>query len=132
MANKRSELLTQTELVFMNMIWSLGETTVREVRANMDDADEVPYTTVAAVIRLLDKKGFLQSRKVGKTLHYSPAISKSEYEGKALSQIIDKLFNGAPMDLATRLIDIDTLSLEELEIIREELAKKIAEAGKKP
>lgn len=132
MANKRSELLTQTELVFMNMIWSLGETTVREVRANMDDADEVPYTTVAAVIRLLDKKGFLQSRKVGKTLHYSPAISKSEYEGKALSQIIEKLFNGAPMDLATRLIDIDTLSLEELEIIREELAKKIAEAGKKP
>lgn len=131
MANKRSELLTQTELVFMNMIWSLGETTVREVRANMDDADEVPYTTVAAVIRLLDKKGFLESRKVGKTLHYSPAISKSEYEGKALSQIIDKLFNGAPMDLATRLIDIDTLSLEELETIREELAKKIAEAGKK-
>ncbi len=128
MGNKKSELLTQTELIFMKLIWSLGESTVREVRNQMSNADEVPYTTVAAVIRLLDKKGFLNSRLDGKTRFYSPAISKSEYEEKALTQIVDKLFNGATIDLATRLIETDKLTLEELEQIRDELARKISEA----
>ncbi len=128
MANKKSELLTQTELVFMKLIWLLGEATVREVRAAMDNAEDVPYTTVAAVIRLLAKKGFLSSRQQGNTLHYSPTVSKSEYENKAITQIVDKLFDGAPVDLATRLIDDHKLTADELKMIHRDLARKIRES----
>ncbi len=128
MANKKSELLTQTELAIMNLIWSRGETTVREVRAMMPNSEDVPYTTVAAVIRLLAKKGFLNSRMEGKTLHYSPMVSKDDYEQKAISQIVTKLFNGDAVGFATRLIDAEDLSLQELESIQQELTKKIRDA----
>ncbi|MCG8415776.1 MAG: BlaI/MecI/CopY family transcriptional regulator [Pseudomonadales bacterium] len=127
MGNKKTELLTQTELEFMKLIWGLGETTVRQVRNAMVKADDVPYTTVAAVIRLLAKKGFLDSRMVGKTLHYSPAVSRAEYESKAITQIVEKLFDGAPADLATRLIDDHDFSPDELKVIHTELSKKIKE-----
>ena len=130
MANKKSELLTQTELVFMKLIWSLGESTVREIRSAMDRAEEVPYTTVAAVIRLLAKKGFLDARREGKTLYYSAAIAKSEYENKAITQIVEKLFDGAKVDLATRLIDDHNFTTEELREIHRELAARIDESEK--
>ncbi|PCI76723.1 MAG: transcriptional regulator [SAR86 cluster bacterium] len=128
MANKKNELLTQTELSLMNLLWELGESTVRQVRGSMSNAEEIPYTTVAAVIRLLDKKGFLESRLVGNTLHYSPAVEKQEYEAKAINQIVEKLFNGAPVALATRLIDDQNLSKEELQLVRDELDRKLGEA----
>ncbi len=128
MGNKKTELLTQTELVFMQLIWSLGETTVRAVRSKLEEPEQVPYTTVAAVIRLLASKGFLNARKEGKALLYSPAVTKDDYECKAVSQIVDKLFNGEAVDLATRLIDSEDLTLEEMETIREELARKIRQA----
>ncbi len=127
MGNKKTELLTQTELEFMKLIWGLGESTVRQVRGAMTNAEDVPYTTVAAVIRLLAKKGFLDSRMVGKTLHYSPAVSRSEYESKAITQIVERLFDGAPVDLATRLIDDHEFSPEELKMIQTDLSKKIKE-----
>ena len=125
MGNKKSEMLTQTELAVMKLFWACKEGTVREVRAMMPNPNDVPYTTVAAVVRLLAGKGFLNSRMTGKTLHYSPRVSKTDYEQKAISQIVTKLFDGDTVDLATRLIDTDDLTVDELELIREEIEKKI-------
>lgn len=126
MPNIKNELLTQAELKLMNLLWELGETTVRGVKNHMSDGESIPYTTIAAVIRLLAKKGYLHQRLQGKTLYYSPAVEKQDYESRTISHIVDSLFSGATLALATRLIDDKDLSLEELRKIRDELDKKLS------
>lgn len=125
MANKKSELLTQAELKIMNIIWERGESTVREVRESITDGENIPYTTIAAIIRILAKKNFLKQRLAGKTMYYRPDINKKDYESKTINQMVEKLFNNTPVSLATRLIDDHDLTKEELAEIKAALDRKL-------
>lgn len=133
MANKKSELLTQAELRLMNIFWERGESSIREVRDSITNGEMIPYTTVAAIVRILAKKNFLHQRLEGKTLYYLPTVDKEVYESKTIDQIVEKLFNNTPVSLAMRLIDDHDLTVEELAEIKSALDKKLNSiSGKDP
>jgi predicted transcriptional regulator len=111
-------MLTQTELELMNIIWKLKEATVREVLAYLPEDRQMAYTSASTIIRILEKKGVLESSKEGKTHIYSPKLSKSDYELKTLDHVVERVFDGAPSGLVKRLIGQSKISPEELNEIR--------------
>lgn len=125
MANRKNTLLTQAELRFMNIIWERGESTIREIRAHTPDGENIPYTTVATIVRILARKHFLHQRLQGKTMYYRPAIDKRDYESRSIDKIVKSLFNSTPVSLATRLIDDHDLTTEELAEIKAALDRKL-------
>jgi len=118
MKKKKSELLTEVELEFMNELWALGEGTVRNVLQNLPDDRNLAYTSAATILRILEQKGFVTSRKAGKRHVYSPTLAKDTYQSRSLKDLSMKLFDDTPASLVARLVNDDELTEEALGQIR--------------
>ena len=118
-------LLTRAELELMAILWSLAEASVAEVIGALPRSREVAYTTVSTILRILEQKGFVVSRKEGRGHLYSPKISKDAYETRSLKQLVHKVFDGVPSALVRRLLDEHALSRDEIHEIQAMLNKRI-------
>ena len=118
MTRKKSELLTEVELEFMNELWALGEGTVRDVLDKLPEDRNLAYTSGATILRILEQKGFVTSRKVGKSHIYSPTLPKDAYQSRSLKHLSAKLFDDTPATLVARLVNDDELTEEALGQIR--------------
>ena len=115
---KKSEFLTEVELEFMTRLWELGEGTVRDVMAKLAPERGLAYTSAATIMRILEQKNFVESRKEGKTYVYKALLTKDTYQTRFLKDISEKLFDNTPAALVARLVDDEDLSEEALNEIR--------------
>lgn len=124
---KTHELLTEVELEFMTLLWEHGDSTVRDVLANLDEDRNLAYTSAATILRILEQKGFVSSTKNGKTLTYSALLSKNEYQSRLLRDVSAKLFDNTPAALVARLVDDEHLTEDALKELREFLGRKLGD-----
>ncbi len=115
---KKSELLTEVELEFMNELWALGEGTVRDVLAQLPEGRDLAYTSAATILRILEQKEFVTSRKDGKRHVFKPTLEKSSYQTRSLKDLSMKLFDDTPVSLVARLVNDDDMTEEALGKIR--------------
>ncbi|MCV6591724.1 MAG: BlaI/MecI/CopY family transcriptional regulator [Silicimonas sp.] len=118
MKKKKSDLLTEVELEFMNELWALGEGTVRDVLDRLPEERALAYTSGATILRILEQKGFVTSRKAGKSHVYTPDLAKDTYQSRSLKHLSAKLFDDTPASLVARLVNDEELSEEALGQIR--------------
>src|SRR4051812_46906588 len=114
--------LTEVELELMTILWRLGEGTVNDVIAGLPPDRPLAYTSVSTVLRILEKKNVLGSRKQGRGHVYVPRVSKAQYESFSLRDLIDRVFDGAPTALVRRLVD-EGLSAEDVKELRAALER---------
>lgn len=115
---KSRHLLTEVELEFMSELWSLGEGSVRDVLASLPEERNLAYTSGATILRILEEKGFVKSRKEGKLLIYTPLLAKDQYQTRSLQNLSRTLFDDTPATLVARLVDDEGLTESDLEEIR--------------
>ena len=118
MKRKKSDLLTEVELEFMNELWALGEGTVRDVLQRLPEDRNLAYTSGATILRILEQKEFVTSRKEGKSHVYVPALAKDAYQSRSLKDLSAKLFDDTPASLVAALVNDDELTEEALGQIR--------------
>ncbi len=115
---KTRHLLTEVELEFMNELWALREGSVRDVLARLPEERDLAYTSGATILRILEDKGFVKSRKEGKSLIYTPLLGKDQYQTRSLQNLSRTLFDDTPATLVARLVDDAGLTEADLEDIR--------------
>lgn len=115
---KKSELLTEVELEFMNQLWAIEEGTVRDVLDQLPEDRNLAYTSAATILRILEQKDFVTSRKDGKRHVFKPTLGKDAYQTRSLKDLSAKLFDDTPASLVARLVDDDALTEEALGQIR--------------
>ena len=118
MKKKKNELLTEVELEFMNELWALGEGTVRDVLERLPEDRNLAYTSGATILRILEAKEFVTSRKEGKSHVYTPTLAKDVYQSRSLKDLSAKLFDDTPASLVAALVNDEELSEEALGQIR--------------
>ncbi|MCC6278766.1 MAG: BlaI/MecI/CopY family transcriptional regulator [Oligoflexia bacterium] len=118
------KLLTETELELMTILWKLGEGSVGDVIENLPKERDLAYTSVSTILRILEQKEVLKTRKEGRGHIYIPAIKKSDYEAKTVRHVVDKVFDGTPVALVRQLLD--TMKIDQSEL--DELKKIIAQS----
>jgi len=115
---KKHNLLTTVELEFMTQLWALGEGTVRDVLGRLPEGRDLAYTSAATILKILETKGFLSSRKDGKRHVFTPRLAKDAYQTRSLKDLSLKLFDDTPASLVARLVDDADLTEEALGQIR--------------
>ena len=68
--------LTKAEERIMHIIWQLEKGFIKDILEEFDDPKPA-YTTVATVVKILEKKGFVAHREYGNTHQFYPLISKA-------------------------------------------------------
>jgi len=115
------EDLTVKEEEVMQVIWNLEKALVRDILEELPNKNQ-PYTTVASIVRILEKKGFVSHKPYGKTHEYFPLISKSEYRKRKFKGLITHYFDNSVESVVSFLAKEERLSPKEFE----ELTKLIA------
>jgi len=116
--------LTKAEEQMMQLLWKLGEGTVQDVLACMEDNKRPSRTTVSTVIRLLEDKGYVGHKpSTGRSYIYYPIVKKEEYSHHHLKDFIKRYFDNSFPALACFFVKENNLSLQELDEILAEIKK---------
>ena len=120
--NKTLPTLTKAEEEVMHIIWQLDRCLVRDVIDKLGDPD-MPHSTVSSVVRILEKKGFVDHKAYGKTHEYFPVITKEEYAQHGVKSLVEKYFSGSPKQLVSFLVQSEDMNLKELNDLMKTLDK---------
>ncbi|PHS41176.1 MAG: MarR family transcriptional regulator [Robiginitomaculum sp.] len=118
MARPKSKNLTKAEQRIMQVLWHRGEASVRQIAADMSREHNLALTTVQTTTRILADKGYVKSTKQGRSLIYSPLISKRTAQAQALKTLLGGLFDNSPQLLAQHLVEADDLSEADIKALR--------------
>ncbi len=116
--------LTATELEMMNVLWRIAPASVHQVVEALSPQRQLAYTSVSTIVRILEQKGYVRSRKEGRGHLYEPTIQKEAYQVASLQHLVSNVFDGTPTLLVQRLVDSEQLDSEALDEIRRALRKK--------
>ena len=76
------------------------------------------YTTILAMMRKMDAKGYLEHDVEGRTFIYRAAISQEDVRYDVLNDILERLFDGSPALMVNSLVEQKDISEEDLEQIK--------------
>src|SRR5579871_5936933 len=91
------EKLTKQEEEAMQAIWQCGSGTVKDFLDQMEP--QPPYTTLASTVKNLERKGFVNSEKIGNTYRYTSAIREEEYKKRFMNGFVSDYFSNSYKDL---------------------------------
>ena len=110
-----SATLTPQELELMKIIWSKGEVTVRDVYETLLERRRIAYTTVMTMMRVLERKGYLKTRREDRAYVYRPSHPERQVVRSMVREFVDRVFNGSARPLLVHLVEDRRLSKKELE-----------------
>ena len=116
MEDYRTVRLSRRERQIMNIIYQRGNASVADVLAELPDAPS--YSTVRALLRILEEKGHLTHEKDGPRYIYRSTQPRHEAGRSALKQIVQTFFDKSVEKTVAALVsdaeisdgDLDRLS----------------------
>lgn len=108
--------LTKAEEQIMQILWSLGEGTVQDIREKLDDPKPA-RTTISTVLTILENKGFATHNSVGRINNYVPLISKEVYSKSQLFGLLKNYFNNSFSSMASFFAKESNYTVEELDML---------------
>jgi predicted transcriptional regulator len=122
--------LTRAEEQIMHVLWALEKAYVKDIIERLP-SPKPAYNTVSTVVRILEKKGFVDHEAFGKTHLYRPIVAKEDYTQAFLKNFVKDYFGDSYQELVSFFAKDRTLTLAELEEIltalRDEIKKQKAE-----
>ncbi len=119
--------LTKAEEQVMIYLWKLEKAFVKEILEQFPEPKPA-YNTVSTIIRVLEKKGFIDHEQFGKTHRYFTLFTKKEYAKLRFRDVYIKNFSSSFLRFAsffTKENDLNVSELEELKkMIETELKDK--------
>lgn len=122
--SKTNKMLTDVELELMTILWKLGGGTVSDVINALPAERKLAYTSVSTMLRILEQKTALASRKEGRGHFYLPLIAKADYEARAVKHVVEKVFDGTPLALVKQLLNSGELDQNEINELKALLLSK--------
>lgn len=119
---KMDKQLTKAEEQIMQVLWDLGEASVKEVLEILP-IPKPAYNTVSTIIRILETKEFLGHKAIGRGFVYYPLIEKETYTSQSLHKLMNGYFEGSFKSLLSFFVKENGMDIKELESILKEVTK---------
>lgn len=129
MTNEKHMQLGRRERQIMDAVYRRGQASVADVLAELPDPPS--YSSVRAMLGLLEDKGYLRHRQQGLKYVYIPADDTSKVRNSALEHMVRTFFGGSPERAVAALLEMrDTrLSAKEKQYLAQ-LIKKAEQEGR--
>jgi len=106
--------LTPLELQIMKALWKCGPSTVQAVQERLP-GERLAYTTVQTMLNILQRKGRVKRRLVGKAYEYRAVLSRDKAVREAVRDMLDRMFGGSVEALLMTLVKSRQLDADKLE-----------------
>ncbi len=115
--------LTRAEEDIMQVLWDIEKGFVKDIIDKLPDPKPA-YNTVSTIVRILEKKGFVNHHAFGKSHQYFPTISREEYSEKHLDNFVKGYFDNSYKKLVSFFTSKDNLNVKEIDEIMQILEKE--------
>ena len=120
MAKSSRPALSRRERQIMEVIYRRGAATASEVQADLPSPPS--YSTVRALLRILEEKGHLRHEADGARYLYKPTVTRGKAGSEALESLVATFFDGSAGMAAAALLDkasrhISDSELDQLEAL---------------
>jgi BlaI family transcriptional regulator, penicillinase repressor len=116
--------ITKAQEDILKALWDINDGAVSDVLDALPEPKPA-YNTVATVIKVLEKKGYVSHKTYGKTNVYFPVVAKKDYANHVLKDTFKGLFNGSINQMASFFVRNKEISLHELEELKAMLEREI-------
>jgi BlaI family transcriptional regulator, penicillinase repressor len=106
--------LTKGEEQIMQILWSLEKGFIKDILENFEDPKPA-YTTVATIVKILERKGFVGYRPYGNAHQFFPLISKKEYSQKHVNSLFKKYFKNSIKDVVSYFADNNKINVKDID-----------------
>jgi predicted transcriptional regulator len=122
--------LTKAEEQIMQVLWRLEKGFISDI-INALPLPRPAYTTVATIIRILEKKQFVAHKTYGKNHEYYPLVEKTHYTGGFIRHFTKSYFDNSFSEMVSFFAQYHKLSLSELEEIKNMMEAEINKTNHK-
>ena len=117
--------LTKAEEQIMHVLWYLRQAYVKDIIERLPEPKPA-YNTVSTIVRILEKKGFVDHEAFGKTHRYFPRITLNEYRRGFLKSFVTRFFGNSYQEMVSFFASDRKITIQELEEMKVSLAEEIA------
>lgn len=110
----RQPKLAKLELQIMEVLWTRGEASIREIQETFPEKSRPAYTTIqTTVYRLEAKRAVRRVKKVGNFHIFEPAVSRNAAQRKLIDDLL-ALFGGSSRPVMAHLIKSGKLTMDDV------------------
>ena len=115
MSRKQLNQLSRRERQIVDILYRQGEAPVADVLEAIPDPPS--YSTVRALLAVLEEKGYVRHRRQGRQYMYSPVVSRTQASRTALKHVVNTFFDDSVEDVVAALMSMKStqISAEEYE-----------------
>lgn len=107
------EKLTAQEEEVMQIVWKIKEGYIKDFLGEM--TQPIPYTTLASIVKNLEKKKFLTSKKIANAFIYKPKINTATYQKYIMENMVHNYFDNSYKNLVNFFVSNEKIDANELE-----------------
>jgi len=109
---------TEVELQILRILWELGPSPVRDIHARLYADKGTIYSTTVKMLSVMLDKGLVRRDENASPHIYRAAFSRETAGKRMLSDLIDKVYDGAAMSLVLQALASTQATKEELDEVR--------------
>jgi BlaI family penicillinase repressor len=118
--------LSNLELEVMRLVWRDQEVIVPELHQEMARDRDISYATVKTIInRLEEKEAIARVRTYGRTIVYKPLIKEDKLARPIVKDVLRRLFGNEARPLISHLLQVEKLSVEDLQYLESQIARQL-------
>ena len=110
---------TEVELQMLRILWELGPSPVREIHARLYADKGTIYSTTVKMLSVMLDKGLVRRDENASPHIYRAAFSRETAGKRMLSDLIEKVYDGAAMSLVLQALASTQATKEELDEVRQ-------------
>ena len=116
--------LTKAEEELMQILWRIEKGFINDILAELGEPRPA-YNTVSTIIRILEKKGFVDHKAYGKSYEYFPVVSKKEYTKTFFGLFMKNYFGDSYREMVSFFTNDNDMAIGELEDLKQAMAEEI-------
>jgi BlaI family penicillinase repressor len=125
----RRTSLTRPELQILEVLWTRGACSIREIHEALPAKGRPAFTTVQTVVYRLEKKKAIRLvKRISKANIVEAALSREEAHTTLVDELLN-LFGGRPKPVMARLVESGRLTLEDIKEAEDALKKLLKKGG---
>jgi BlaI family penicillinase repressor len=119
--------LGRVQLKIMQVLWSKGRATAREITDALAASQPIAHSTVQTLLRGLEEKGAISHEMEGRTFVFFPLVEEDQFVQSATRDLIERVFGGSAGMLVAHLLKNENVSRNELDELRKLIDRRTEE-----
>jgi len=118
MSNETPQKPTASELEILQVLWTRGPSTVREVHEALSGHKSLGYTTVLKLLQIMTAKGSVRRNEEQRAHVYEAVQPATETKRQLVGDVLQRVFEGSASELMIHALEGRRTSKKELEELR--------------